>query len=109
MKFLDHHVGVRGQILHDGLPLGPGEIDADALLAGVDPGEIAGLVAAAGLELHIVAPHVVALALALDLDHAGAQITEQARAVGSGQDAGQIQDEDAGQRKIVGLHESVAR
>ena len=86
--------------------LGPREVDADARLADVHPGEIAALVAPAGLELKIVPPHLVALALAFDLDDAGAQIAEQARAIGSGQDAGQIQDGDAGQRQIFGLHES---
>jgi hypothetical protein len=107
-EVLHDHVGLRRQVLHDRLPLGPREVDADALLAGVHPGEVGALVGPAGLELQIVAPHVVALALALDLDDAGAQIAEQARAVGSGQDAGQIQDGDAGQRQIFGLHESVA-
>jgi hypothetical protein len=105
-EVLDDHIGLLGQVLHDRLALGPREVDADALLAGVHPGEVAALIGPAGLELQIVAPHVVALALALDLDDAGAQIAEQARAVGSGQDAGQIQDGDAGQRKIFGLHES---
>src|SRR5262249_61246620 len=80
--------------------------DAAALLAGVDPGKVAALVAASRLELHVVAPHLVALAPALDLDHARAEIAQETRAVGSGQDAGQIQDGDADQRQLFGLHGS---
>ena len=105
-EVLDDDVGHLRQVVHDRLALGLREIDADALLAGIDSGEIAALVAAAGLELQIVAAHLVALAGPLDLDHAGAQVAEQPGAVGSGQDAGQIQDGDADQRQIVGLHES---
>ncbi len=45
-----------------------------------------------------VPPHLVALDRPLDLDHARAQVREQARAVGAGQHAGEIEDQQVGQR-----------
>ena len=105
-EVLDDYVGHLRQILDDGLAFGSREVDADALLARVHPGEIAALVTSAGLELQVVPPHLVALALTFDLDHAGAEVAEQARAIGSGQDTGQIQDGDADQRQLFGIHES---
>ena len=105
-EILHDDLGHHRQVLDDRLAFGTRQIDADALLAGIHPREIAALVASPGLELEVVAAHLVALALALDLDDASAEVAQQTRAVGSGQDAGQIQDGDAGQRQIFGLHES---
>ena len=48
----------------------------------------------------MVAPHVVALAGPLDLDHARAQVGEQPRAVGAGEHAGEIEDDQIGQGQI---------
>jgi hypothetical protein len=91
-----------GQIVDDGLPVGSRHVDAHAFLAGVHAGEVGALVAAPVLELKIVVAHLVAAARTLDLDHAGAEVAEQARAVRPRQDAGQVQDGDADQRQIAG-------
>jgi hypothetical protein len=81
--------------------LGPAQVDRHALLARVDAREVGGLVLAPGLDLVRVAPHLVALDRSLDLDHARPQVGEQARAVGAGQDAGEVDDHEAVQRARV--------
>src|SRR5258705_12101322 len=100
-------VGHPRQVLDDRLALGPRQVHADALLADVHPGEVAALVAAAGFQLQIVASHLVAVALALDLDDARAQVAQQARAVRAGEDSVQIQDGDADQGQLLSLSDSV--
>ena len=55
---------------------------------------------APGLELEMVLPHVVALAGPLDLDHARAEVGEQPRAVGAGEHAGEIEDDEIGQGQV---------
>ena len=97
-EVLDEHVGVTGQGQHHLAALGPAQVDRHALLAGVDAREVGRLVLAPGLDLVRVAPHLVALDGALDLDHAGAQVREQARAVGTGQHSGEVDDHETVQR-----------
>ena len=58
-----------------------GKIDRDALLARVQPREVAALIGARGIELEHGMADFVAFAGALDLDHARAQVREHARAV----------------------------
>src|SRR5256886_13150539 len=48
--------------------------------------------------------HLIALARTLDLDHTGAQIAQQARAIRPGEDASQVQDGEADQRQIIEGH-----
>src|SRR5262249_6923658 len=68
----------------------------------IDAREVGALVVAVSLELQVVVAHLVAAARTLDLDHARAEVAEQARAVGSRQDPCQVQDGDGDQRQIGG-------
>ncbi|OGK92357.1 MAG: hypothetical protein A2W08_00525 [Candidatus Rokubacteria bacterium RBG_16_73_20] len=80
-EVLDDHVGHAREIEHDRARLRVRQVERDALLARVDADEVGGLVGAVRLELHEAAAHLVALARALDLDDARAEVGEQARAV----------------------------
>src|SRR5205807_5574140 len=71
------------------------EVEADALLADVDPDEVGGLVGAPLLDLDVALARLVALARPLDLEHAGAEVGHQPRAVGTGEDAGEVEDDQA--------------
>ena len=104
-EVLDEDVGVPGDVHDHRAPLGIGEIQRHALLAGVDAGEIGALVPAAGLELVHVVARLVAVARPLDLDDARPHVREQPGAVRAGQDTSEIQDEEARQgKRIVGHH-----
>jgi len=50
-----------------------------------------------------VQSNLVAFARAFHLDDAGAQVGEQARAVRAGEDAGEIEDGEAGEQGLVGV------
>ncbi len=92
-EVLDEDVGDPAEIGDDPAALRVAQVHRDAFLAHVDADEVGGLVGAARLDLEVVLPHVVALARPLDLDHARAQVGEQARAVGAGEHAGEIEDD----------------
>src|SRR5207237_633977 len=70
------------------------EVEYDRLLAAVDAGEIGRL---AALE-RAVLPGVVAALRRLDLDHPRAELGQQQRAIRAGENARQIDDENAGKR-----------
>src|SRR5262249_35997202 len=99
-EVLHHHVGHPGQAMDYGLALRPRQVDGHALLARVHPDEVRALIASPRLDLEIVAPLIVAFPRALDLGHARPEVGEQAGTVRSGQHAGEIEDNDAGQREI---------
>src|SRR5262249_5509975 len=102
-EILDHHVALPRQIQNDGPRLGAREIERDAALADVDPHEIRRLVLAPGLELRVAAASVIAFA-PFDLDDVGAEIGEQTRAVGTGEDPGEVEHGEAGQRTVDRRH-----
>ena len=77
------------------------EVERDALLAPVHRHEIGGLAVDEGA----VAAGVVAAARRLDLQHAGAKVGQDHRAIGTGEDAREIENDDAGKRARHG-HEN---
>ena len=86
------------------------EIEGDAILAGVAPNEVRALFVTPVLEPEQAPSHLVAIAGSLDLDHAGAEIGEQPRAVRPGEDRGEVEDHESGQRKrIVAHRRSIAK
>ena len=92
-EVLDHDVGLLEQLLED-LAVGVAlEVEGDAFLAAVDRGEIGRLAVDEGT----VGTGVVATLGRFDLDHPGAHLGHQQGAVGSGQDAGEVDDDDARQ------------
>ncbi len=74
------------------------QVDRHALLARVDADEVRRLVGATRLELQVVLAHVVAVVRPLDLDDPRAQVREEPRAVGTGEHAREIEDQEIGQR-----------
>ena len=93
---LDQDVGLADQVQHQLPGAGCAQVDADVALAGVL------LVEKAGYATLHPPPITGDVALRrLDLDHVGAQVREQAPGEGTGQDAGEIQHPQPGQR-IVG-------
>jgi len=100
-EVLDHDVGGSRQVRDDLAGLRVREVERQARLARVDPDEVRALIGAAGFDLGVAAPGVVALARALDLDHARAEIREQARAVGAGQHAREIENGETGEKRFV--------
>jgi hypothetical protein len=94
-KIFDRDIGMAGEIVRDRPAVRMRQIDGHALLARVDPDEIRGLVIAVVLELKVPAAHLVAFAGTLDLDHAGAEIREQACAIRPGQHTREVQHGDA--------------
>src|SRR5207249_979655 len=102
-EILDEDVGVAREVEHDVAPAGLREVERDALLAGIDPREVGGLVAA-GLELVRAPTHLVALARPLHLDDPCSQVREQAGAVGAGEHAGQIEDDQAPEGQGIVAH-----
>ncbi len=93
-EVLDGDVGLPRQVPDYLARLGPSEVEPEAFLPDVDPGEVAALVVAPRLELEVSLAHVVAAARALDLDDARAEIGEEARAVRTGEDAREIEDHE---------------
>src|SRR5262249_59682881 len=80
------------------------EIDGHALLAVCDAREVAALIGAARLELLHVDARLVARAGPLHLDDARAHVGEESRAVGTGEHASEIHDEQAIQRERIVAH-----
>jgi hypothetical protein len=97
-KILHGHVGLPREIADDVARLRAPEIEPHALLADIDPREIRALIVAARVELEVALAHVVAAPRTLDLDHAGAEVGEEARAVGPGEHAREVEDEEIGKR-----------
>jgi len=108
-EVLHGHVGLPGEVADDLACLGPTEIEADALLAHVDPREVRALIVAARVELEMALAHVVAAALALDLDHARAEIGQETRAIRPGEHAGEVEDDEICEwRHRIGHRASIA-
>ncbi len=59
---------------------------------------------AAGLELVRTPAHLVSLSRPLDLDDASPQVREEAGAVGAGEHAGQVEDDQAREGQVIGAH-----
>src|SRR5262249_22280275 len=97
-EVLDGHVGLPGEVPHDGARLGAPVIEPNALLAHVDAGEVRALIVTCGIELQMALAHVIAAARALDLDDASAQIGKEARAVRAGEDAREVEDDQVAER-----------
>ena len=101
LEILDEHVAARDQQLGDLLAFGLRDVERDRPLVAVDGevvGAFAGVLAVAALdERRAPFARVVALAGPLDLDDVGAQIAEHLRGGRAGQDAGQVENADAGQ------------
>src|SRR5262252_2475916 len=93
-----------GEVEHYLKTVGTGEIDGHTLLARVDAREVAALIGAARLELLHVDARLVARAGPLHLDDARAHVGEESRAVGAGEHAGEIHDEQAVQRERIVAH-----
>ena len=87
---LDHHIGLLHHLLENLLGLGILQVQGDAVLAAVEVGVVNALVIDEGAH----APAVIALAGLLDLDDRGAHVRHQSPAVGTGQHAGQVQNDD---------------
>ena len=77
------------------------QIDRHAALAGVDPDEVGGLIGARLVHLDVAPSRLVPFARSLHLDHARAQVGEQARAVRTGQHAREIENGEAGEERLV--------
>src|SRR5262249_44079284 len=81
--------------------LGPGrraQVERDRLLVAVD-GEVVRGQAGAGVVRRAPAARHVAVLGMLDLDHAGAEVAEHHRAEGAGEDAREVEDEHALERR----------
>src|SRR6185437_5427459 len=99
-EILDHDVGRRGHALDDLGPLGLGEIDGDAALVAVGA-QIIGRVRDAVRALNKRRPPgagVVAGAWPLDLPYLGAEIAENLRRPGTGENARQVENLQSAQR-----------
>ena len=101
LEVLEQHVGARRELLDDALALGGLEVELDRALAAIGAVEIGGAqMAAVGRrhERRAPAAGVVAGALALDLDHVGAEIGQNLAGPRPGQDAGKLENAHTGQR-----------
>ncbi len=96
-EVLDQGVSLVEQPLENIAALRGFEVERDRFLAPVDRGEIGRF---AIFERAVLA-RVVALLRRLDLDHPRAQLGHQHRAIGSREDAGEIDDGDAGKRPLL--------
>jgi len=91
-KVLDDHIALDDQLLEQATPLRVLEVDGDAFLVAIDAEEVRAL---AFEERRTPRARVVALPRLLDLDHACAHIGQQHRAIGTGEDAREVEDCDA--------------
>lgn len=104
-EVLDDDVGAAGQFAGGGHVVGLAQVERDRALAPVDAEEVGGLVVS-----HRRPPGAgVVTGPALDLDHVGAQVGQEHGGVGAGQDAGEVRDQEAGQRPGVPTHDASAR
>ena len=92
-EVLDQHVGLADEAMHQGDRLGMLQVEREAALAGVELAEIGALAVAQ----RRAQAHVVALGR-FDLQHVGAHVGEQARAVRAGQHDREVEDAEAGER-----------
>src|SRR4029077_8418336 len=106
-EVLDDDVGGAGEVEYHLARPWMAEVERDGELADVDTREVGALVGAPRLELGHAAPRVVALAGALDLDDARAEVAQQPRAVGAGQHAREVEHGETGEERVVGSHECV--
>jgi hypothetical protein len=109
LEILDQHVRARGKLAHDAAALLALEVELDRSLAavgGVEIGSAEVAAAGGGDERRSPAAGVVAGALALDLDHIGAEVGQDLPGPRPGQDAGELQHAQAGQRT---RHEQLLR
>ena len=104
---LDQHVGPRRQLAGDGRPLGRRQVEGERALAPVGGQVIGGL---GGVGPRFVLQEgrppgagVVAPARPFHLDHRGAQIGEDLAAPRPGEDAREIEDDDAVERRSHAL------
>jgi len=100
-EVLDHDIGAAHQVEHQLAGARVGQIDRDAALAGVHAREVGALVGAIGQQLHAGIAHFVAFARTLDLDDGGAEVGEQPGAVGACQHAGEVEDGEASEQRLV--------
>src|SRR5581483_873831 len=94
LEVLDQHVGLGGELSHQRAALITVEVDLDRALAAIGRVEIgrADRLAIDALdEGRTPAARVVAGALALDLDHVGAEVGEDLAGPGAGKDTGKFQ------------------
>ena len=92
-EVLPDDVGPTDEVVEDLTPGIPGEVERDGLLAAVDREEVRRL--AVGEERRTHDPHRVAAVGVLDLDHLGAHVGEQHRAVRPREHAGEVEHADA--------------
>jgi hypothetical protein len=96
-EVLDQRVGFVEQPFENIAALRGFEVERDRFLAPVDRGEIGRF----SVFERAVLARVVALLRRLDLDHPRAQLGHQHRAIGTREDAGEIDDGDAGKRPLL--------
>jgi hypothetical protein len=95
----DEHIGLGEQRFEQGAVGIRLEIESQRLLAAIDAGEIGGFFAHERPD----AAAVIAAVRVFDLDDAGTEIGQHHGAIGTGQHAREIEDEEAGERAgIVG-------
>ncbi len=97
-EVLDQDVGLEGQILEHPNAFGPMQVDRHRLLVAslADPDQ---RVAARRGRAEVAAG--VAAQRVLDLEHFGTELAEDAGTVGAGDDGGDVDDTDAGQRQVL--------
>ena len=94
LEVLDQHVGAFEQAQQHRLALRLAKVQRQRALVAVDADEVAGV---ALVERRAPVAHLVALRR-LDLDHLGAVVRQDHRAVGAAEHPGQVDDLDPGQR-----------
>jgi hypothetical protein len=101
LEVLDQHIRARGELAHGAAAVLALEIELDRALATVRRMVIGGTeVAAVGAlnERRSPSPRVVAGALALDLDHVGAEVGQHLSGPRPGEDAGELEHAKTGER-----------
>ena len=91
-EVLDDHVALRDQLLEQPPSLRVLEVDGDAFLVAIDAQEVR---AFAFEERRAPGARIVAFARLFDLDHARAHVGQQHRAVGTREDAREVEHGDA--------------
>ena len=101
-KVFHNHIGTTHQIQHEVASLRVGEIHGYPLLTHIESHVVAALIRAPRLELKHGVAYLVAFSRALDLDHARAEIGEQARAVGAREHARKVDDGHTIEQRFAG-------
>src|SRR5207249_11833137 len=102
-EVLEEHVALAHQRAEDLPTLGRLEVQRHALLVPVDGHEVGRLTA----DERWPTAGVVALTRLLDLDHLGAHVAERHRAEGTGENPGEVEHANSGQRSTGFRHEFV--